>query len=324
MSTRLGFGCAPILGRVGKKDALRALHTAYDNGIRHFDVARSYGFGEAEGLLGEFIADKRQDLTVTTKFGVVPPRNTRALGLAKSFARGWLKRLPGGQKMVSAASRVALANRNYAVDYARDCLEESLRQLRTGYIDYYMIHDPPSSEVVTDELLRFLEDAQRDGKIRHWGLTAESADMVYSPTASRAQAVLFEANLNLLDRLPVPEGEGKTWFVSRPYAGGPAGLAESAAQPAVRAALAELGLPRLDDNQLAMYFALSMAGDRGIVIASMFSDHHIRQNAALAAEYLQLGEQGKALAKTILRYVAAGVPQAPQTQPPAGALPTSD
>ncbi|MFX6040902.1 aldo/keto reductase, partial [Acinetobacter baumannii] len=60
LSGRLGFGCAPMLGRVGRKDSLRALAIAYDNGIRHFDVARSYGFGEAEALLGEFLAGKRQ------------------------------------------------------------------------------------------------------------------------------------------------------------------------------------------------------------------------------------------------------------------------
>lgn len=312
MSTRLGFGCAPILGRVGKKDALRALHTAYDSGIRHFDVARSYGFGEAEGLVGEFIADKRQHLTVTTKFGVVPPRNTRALGLAKSFARGWIKRLPGGQKMVSAASRAVLSNRNYEVDYARACLEQSLQQLRTDHIDYYMIHDPPSSEVISDELLRFLEDAMQQGKIRQWGLTAECAEMIHAPAARQAQAVLFEANLNLLDQLSLPDDEQKMWFVSRPYGGGPAGLAESAANPAVRAAVSELGLNELDDRQLALYFALSMAGDHGTVIASMFSDDHIRQNVALAEQFQQLGDRGKALAGTILRHAAGGENRAAQ------------
>ena len=51
-SPALGFGCAPILGRVGERESVAALDHAYARGVRHFDVARSYGWGEAEGLLG--------------------------------------------------------------------------------------------------------------------------------------------------------------------------------------------------------------------------------------------------------------------------------
>ena len=46
-SSVLGFGCAPILGSVGAKTATRAIDCAIDCGITHFDLARSYGYGEA-------------------------------------------------------------------------------------------------------------------------------------------------------------------------------------------------------------------------------------------------------------------------------------
>lgn len=50
--TRLGFGCAHLPGRVTRRDALAVLETAFEAGIRHFDVALMYGDGQAEGIVG--------------------------------------------------------------------------------------------------------------------------------------------------------------------------------------------------------------------------------------------------------------------------------
>ena len=57
--SHLGFGCAPIMGRISKSHALRALAFSFDCGVTHFDVARSYGFGQAEEIVGGFIKGKR-------------------------------------------------------------------------------------------------------------------------------------------------------------------------------------------------------------------------------------------------------------------------
>ena len=46
------------------------LGAAYDAGIRHFDVARSYGYGDAEGVVGEFLRGCSEQVTVTSKFGL--------------------------------------------------------------------------------------------------------------------------------------------------------------------------------------------------------------------------------------------------------------
>ena len=69
----LGFGCAPIMGRIGKAQALDAMAEAHALGVTHFDVARSYGFRHAERVVGAFIAGRRDRVSITTKFGVVPP-----------------------------------------------------------------------------------------------------------------------------------------------------------------------------------------------------------------------------------------------------------
>ena len=69
-SSVLGFGCAPILGAVGAKTAQRALGCALDEGINHFDVARSYGYGEAEAFLGKFFKGRRDEVVIASKFGI--------------------------------------------------------------------------------------------------------------------------------------------------------------------------------------------------------------------------------------------------------------
>ena len=69
-SSVLGFGCAPILGAVGAKTAQRALGCALDEGINHFDIARSYGYGEAEAFLGKFFKGRRDEVVIASKFGI--------------------------------------------------------------------------------------------------------------------------------------------------------------------------------------------------------------------------------------------------------------
>src|SRR5215472_2399018 len=73
-ASELGFGCAPIMGRVGAAQARRALDAAYDRGVRYFDAARSYGYGEAEDFLGRFLQGKRSGVVLATKFGIVAHR----------------------------------------------------------------------------------------------------------------------------------------------------------------------------------------------------------------------------------------------------------
>ncbi len=71
----LGFGCSAVMGRVSRKASLAALTAAYDCGIIFYDTARSYGYGESEALLGEFFRGRRDQVLLSTKFGILqPPR----------------------------------------------------------------------------------------------------------------------------------------------------------------------------------------------------------------------------------------------------------
>lgn len=70
--TALGFGCSAMGGRVSTRQSLVALGAAYDAGITLYDTARSYGYGQAETILGNFLRGRRDTVVISTKFGILP------------------------------------------------------------------------------------------------------------------------------------------------------------------------------------------------------------------------------------------------------------
>lgn len=86
-SSVLGFGCAPIMGSVDAKSSKRALDFAFDNGINHLDLARSYGFGEAEEFVGRLIKNKREKMVIASKFGIKPNWKASVFKSVKPIAR---------------------------------------------------------------------------------------------------------------------------------------------------------------------------------------------------------------------------------------------
>src|SRR6202789_2700171 len=94
----LGFGCSAVLGRVGRKASLAALAAAYDAGITFYDTARSYGYGESEALLGEFLRSRRDSVVLSTKFGIVPIQVGLFKKTLKPLARKLLQLAPVARK----------------------------------------------------------------------------------------------------------------------------------------------------------------------------------------------------------------------------------
>lgn len=70
---RLGFGMAPLGGlyaAVSDEDAAQTLDHAWDMGIRYYDVAPLYGYGQAEARLGRLLQTKpRDEFVISTKVG---------------------------------------------------------------------------------------------------------------------------------------------------------------------------------------------------------------------------------------------------------------
>lgn len=172
--SRLAFGSSDLMGRLGLNKSRRLLDVAFDHGITHFDTARSYGYGESEKAVGHFIAGKRSRVTITTKAGILPPRKSAALTIARTVMRQVTKALPSARRAINKRAVGMLQKGSFKVEAISASLASSLRELRTDYIDMFLLHEC-SIEDLTDELRSFLLSAQKQGAIRYFGVASSAA-----------------------------------------------------------------------------------------------------------------------------------------------------
>lgn len=150
-----------------------AMQRAFENGVTHFDVARSYGFGEAEKILGEFARGRRDRITIATKFGILPASHSRTLSLIKPLIRPVFQRFPGLRSSAAGLTPSLLTSGFYSVDQARHSIETSLRELATDYIDILFVHDCTAEHELSEALLSLLDGLLAQGMIRAWGLATQ-------------------------------------------------------------------------------------------------------------------------------------------------------
>jgi D-threo-aldose 1-dehydrogenase len=169
-TTRLGFGCNALLGPRSRREGVALLAAAFDAGIRHFDVARAYSSGDAEGVLGEFLIGRREQVTVTTKFGLLPPQGAlKRLSGLKTLARMLMRFSPGIRKVLGRQSARMVQSGAFSPAQARASLETSLRELKTDRIDLFLLHEANASDC-SDELRTFLDGERRAGRIGAFGV----------------------------------------------------------------------------------------------------------------------------------------------------------
>src|ERR1700675_1690492 len=135
-SPAVGFGCSSLTG-TDPSNANRVLETAFDAGVRHFDTARYYGYGEGEGILGRFLKGRRPEVTITTKFGIEPPERTIALGVGLYVGRRIVRLLPFVRRFLQRGTQSLVKSDAFTVQQAQRSLETSLRELGTDHIDFY-------------------------------------------------------------------------------------------------------------------------------------------------------------------------------------------
>ena len=133
----VGLGCNNFGGRLDLEASRRVIDAALDAGITLLDTADAYGErGGSETVMGQVLGDRRKDIVLATKFA-----------------------LP-----MDDAERLKGASRRYIVT----AVENSLRRLRTDWIDLYQQHRPDPLTPI-EETLRALDDLVRAGKIRYYG-----------------------------------------------------------------------------------------------------------------------------------------------------------
>lgn len=161
--SRLSLGTGSFHHLFGRGSRRSLLHSALDGGVTHFDTAPLYGHGFAETELGALLRGQRHRCTITTKFGLYP---TKVFDVPRfdQFAATVSRRIKR-----SSFSPVS----DFSLVKGRSSLRQSLKRLRTDYIDCFMIHEPACSSVELQSLIGWLEEEKRAGLIRCWGLAGE-------------------------------------------------------------------------------------------------------------------------------------------------------
>lgn len=170
---RLAFGAMRLTGDGvwgppdDKAEALRVLQRAVELGVSFIDTADSYGPYVSEEIIAEALHPYPEGLVIATKAGLERPG-------------------PGEWE------------RNGRPEHIREACEGSLRRLRVDCIDVYQLH-APDPDVPYEDSVGALADLQREGKIRHAGVSNVSVELL-----ERARAVLpivsVQNRYNLVDR----------------------------------------------------------------------------------------------------------------------------
>lgn len=220
----IGFGCAAMLGRTGRSQSLRALNEAWNQGIRLFDTARSYGYGESEALLGEFLSGRRDQAIVVTKFGIVPAQMPAWKKVARSVARGVLAVAPSARSFVRKGAANQMSYGHFTPEVLTQSLDKSLRMLKTDYVDVLLMHSPPVSVLEQYDLLNSMQRLVKDGKVRVAGISGETD--VVSETMCRhtpgLRAMQFPCNvfdMSAVQTLGKKNEDGHFLMANHPFGG---------------------------------------------------------------------------------------------------------
>lgn len=170
----LCLGCMNFGESTGEEESFAILRAAHESGVTFWDTANAYGNGRNEEILGRAFQEFgfRDDIVLATKA-------YNAMG-------------PGPN------------DRGLSRRHLRKAVEESLRRLRTDYIDLYQMHrfDPT---VPLDETIETLDTLVRDGKIRYYGTSTfaswQMAEMLWRARYHhRVEPICEQAPYSVLDR----------------------------------------------------------------------------------------------------------------------------
>jgi aryl-alcohol dehydrogenase-like predicted oxidoreductase len=134
-------------GGTDERESIRTIHAALDKGINLIDTAPVYGFGVSEEIVGKAIEERghREKVFIATKVGLE-----------------W---------------HDGSVSRNSSRDRIREEVQDSLRRLRTDYIDIYQVHWPDLT-VPIEETARTMQDLYKEGLIRAIGVSNYSPEQM--------------------------------------------------------------------------------------------------------------------------------------------------
>jgi aryl-alcohol dehydrogenase-like predicted oxidoreductase len=172
----VGLGCNNFGGRLDLEGTRKVVTRALDAGITLFDTADTYGEkGGSETQLGQLLGARRKDIVLATKFGM----------------------------------EMAPDKKGAKPSYIRQAVEDSLRRLKTDWIDLYQLHRPDPTTPIEDTL-RTLDDLVKAGKVRFIGCSNMPAwqvvDSLWTAQVSKLAAfVTCQDEYSLVVREPERE-----------------------------------------------------------------------------------------------------------------------
>jgi aryl-alcohol dehydrogenase-like predicted oxidoreductase len=135
-------------GGTDEQESIKTVHTALDKGVRIIDTAPVYGFGRSEEIVGKAVEQygERDAIAIATKVALEWTEDEQVL-------------------------------RNSTPQRIRKEVEDSLRRLRTDYIDLYQVHWPDPL-VPFEETAEELEKLRKEGKVRAVGVSNYSPEQM--------------------------------------------------------------------------------------------------------------------------------------------------
>jgi aryl-alcohol dehydrogenase-like predicted oxidoreductase len=187
-----------VVGSVDTRDARKQVDQCIDAGVNLIDTANVYSKGQSEEILGEVLAKKRADVLIATKVRFTMGESPNDRGL----------------------SRFHIIN---------EC-ENSLRRLKTEWIDLYQVHEW-DGQTPLEETLEALDTLIRHGKVRYIGCSNYSGwhlmkALGVSTADKRERFVSQQIHYSLQAReaeyelVPISLDQGVGILVWSPLAGG--------------------------------------------------------------------------------------------------------
>ncbi len=166
--SEVSFGCMSLKG--SEQENISLLNRALDEGINYFDTADLYDAGENEKVVGKALENKRDKVVLATKVG----------NQMREDGSGW--------------------DWNPRKSYILKAVDESLRRLRTDYIDLYQLHGGTIDDPI-DETVEAFEMLKDQGKIREYGISSIRPNVIKA-YVEKSNIVSVMMQYSLFDRRP--------------------------------------------------------------------------------------------------------------------------
>lgn len=225
--SELGFGCSAVAGRVSRKESLLALHAAYDAGITLYDTARSYGYGQSEHVVGDFLEGRRDTVVLCTKFGIMPVAMGGWKQKLRPMAQLAVRALPGLRAVAQKQLKDQFVPNQFTPEILRVSLETSLRELKTDYVDMLLLHAAPVTVLQQHDLLDAMDRLVQSGKVRVAGISGDLPviETYFAERPKPLRTAQFSLNLSNLGFTASSRQNGDLLLVGNHVFGGPGGVA---------------------------------------------------------------------------------------------------